>query len=235
MQTAAGEVEGKIQSLAPAPVYHGGQGVVESVEGGDIVPLPASVPQRAAAAHPARRPVEDGGGVAVVGTGPAEGAAQGGVELLKGSGGLQELAAHIGHGPVRRVGRPLAGQQGPHPAGELVRQQQEEHRGGEHFVQQGQAEARLPAPQHRDGVGQDIGHGGQEPALSAEHARHQPRQAEGDGAGPGSPHGDIHAQPGGHPGGSPDLQPPLGGDHHYAQGGGDAAQGDQVPQNGELG
>ena len=96
-------------------------------------------------------------------------------------------------------------------------------------------EARLPTPQHGDGVGQDIGHGSQEPALPAEHARHQPRQAEGNGAGPRGSHGDVHAQPGGHPGGGPRLQPPLGGDHHHTQGGGDAAQGDQVPQDGELG
>ncbi len=47
------------------------------------------------------------------------------------------------------------------------------------------------------------------------------------------PHGDIHAQPGGHPGGSPDLQPPLGGDHHYARAA--AMRPREIgPQNGEL-
>ena len=59
MDAPGGEVDGKVPRLRPAPVQQGGGCVVEGVEGGDVLLVPAHVPQRAAPAHHLRRPVED--------------------------------------------------------------------------------------------------------------------------------------------------------------------------------
>ena len=122
MDAPVGKVAGEVPPLRPAPLHHGGGGVVEGVEGGVVVCFPAPVPEGAPPALPPRRPVEDGGHVVVVVRGP-EGGAQGVAQGAEGLGGAlqllldQPLAPGIG-GRLRDgagtqpVQHPLRGQQG---------------------------------------------------------------------------------------------------------------------------
>ena len=67
MDAPAAEVAGKIPRLRPAPLQQDGSGVVEGVEGGDILPVPAHVPDGTLPADHLRSPVEDHGGILVLG------------------------------------------------------------------------------------------------------------------------------------------------------------------------
>ena len=58
---------GKVLCLPPAPVQHGGQSVIQGVEGGDVITLPTGIPQGTAPADPVCRAVEDNSGIVVVG------------------------------------------------------------------------------------------------------------------------------------------------------------------------
>ena len=123
MEAPGGKVLGEVPRLPAAPVRHGGQGVVEGIEGGGVVPLPAGVPQGAAAAHLVRRPVKNGGHVPVIGAGAAESALHGLVELPESTGRLPQAFPHIGGGPVPGVIPPLLGEAGGGLPQQPVRQQ----------------------------------------------------------------------------------------------------------------
>ena len=78
MDTPAGKVDGEVRRFRPAPLHDGGGGVIEGIEGGEIVLVPAHVPQRAAPAHHLGGPVEDDGGILLLpGGGRADALAEG--------------------------------------------------------------------------------------------------------------------------------------------------------------
>ena len=93
-----GEIARKILPLSPAPIHHGGEGVVEGVIGAYIVPLPAHQLHGAGAAHLGGGAVEDGGGVVVVAHRSAARSPQGRVEGAKGGGGGFQPFLHMAHG-----------------------------------------------------------------------------------------------------------------------------------------
>ena len=136
LHAAVGEISGEVAPLAPAPLQHGGQGVVEGVVGGHIIPLPAGGLERAALAHPVRRPVKDSGSVVIVGASGVEGTPHGFVQTLEGGGGVLHPALYIGHGSLLSAVFGLPGHQGAHLPQQLVRQQEKDYRGGKHLVEQ---------------------------------------------------------------------------------------------------
>ena len=110
VEAAVGEVAGVVAGHSPPPLQHGGRGVVEGVEGGHIVPLPAAGPEGAGPAHPTGRPVKDRRHIVVVLRHP-EGAPQGLVQGTEGGGGGLQLFLHIALGPAIRGRRRGWGQQ----------------------------------------------------------------------------------------------------------------------------
>ena len=128
----------------------------------------------------------------------------------------------------------LPGHQGPHLPQGALGEEHKDHRGDEHLVEQGDVEPVLPRPQHRQGVGQHVGHRGGQPPLPVEHPGHHPRQGVGHGVEGQAPGGEIHPQPGGHPHRGPHADAPgVGGGHHRHRGG--QPPGGQIPEEGEPG
>ena len=122
MDASVGEMAGKVTPLRAAPLHHGGGGIIESVEGGSVILLPAVVPERAGAAYPAGGSVKDGGYVIVIlrGTeGGAQGVAQGteglgcGLQLMldQGLGPQVHRAGHLGSQPHAQLAHGPLGQQ----------------------------------------------------------------------------------------------------------------------------
>ena len=231
MDAAAGKVLGKVPRLPPAPVQHGLGGVVQGVEGGHVVPLPAVGAEGAGAAHLTGRPVEDGGHVVVV-LGRPEGGPHGVVQGAEGLGGLLQAALDPALGPaVRREGPLLLREQpGRQPPQGPLGQEEEGHRPQEYLVQDGDGQPLVPGPEDRSPVGQHIGQGGPQPAFQPKGPRRQAGQAVGHGV-QGDPVGrQVQGQPHRHPQHRPGGGPPLPGggeDHHHRQG---TPQGDVLKQ-----
>ena len=145
-------------------------------------------------AYPVRRPVEYGGGIPVVGPSRPEGQAHGFVQPLEGSGGLLQPGADIGAGPFPGVLSGLGRHQGTHlPQGPLG-QQHKNNRGGKHLIEQGNVQPILPAPQHRQGVGEHVGNCRRQPSLPVESPGHNTGQGVGHGVEGHAPCGQIHTQ-----------------------------------------
>ena len=234
LHAAVGEVGGEVSALPPAPLQHGGEGVVEGVEGGDVVPLPAGGLQRAALADPPGRPIEDGCGVVVIGCGGVEGRPHGLVQALEGGCRGLHPGADIGAGPLLGVVPGLPGHQRPHLAQGALGEDQKDHRGDKDLVEQGEVKALRPGPQHRQGIGEHIGQGGGQTALPVEHPAHHPGEGEGHGVEGHTSRRQIHPKAAGHPHRGPHADAALvGGGHHRRRGG--AAAHRQVAQQGDLG
>ena len=225
MDAPVGEVPGEVLWLRPAPLHHGGGGVVQGVEGGVVVRLPAPVPKAAPPALAAGHPVEDGGHVVVVFRAP-EGGAQGVVQGPEGQGGVLQLLLDDALGPQVRRALHLRGQPAPQPPEGPLRREQKEHPGQKGFIQEGQVQPPVPGPQHRRAVGQDVDQGGPHPPLALAQPGRQSRQAVGHGAERGCLAGQVDGHSNGRPLGHPGNRPPLprGGHHHQHRQ--DPAQGD---------
>ena len=63
MDAAVGEVNGEVLGLGLAPFKEVGGGVIEGIEGGGVILLPAQLAQGAPTAYLFSRPVEDDGGI----------------------------------------------------------------------------------------------------------------------------------------------------------------------------
>ena len=128
----------------------------------------------------------------------------------------------------------LPGHQGAHLPQQLVRQQEKDHRGGKHLVEQRNVQSVLPGPQYRQSVGQHIGQGGGQFALAVEHTGHHPGQGVGHGVKGHPAGGQVHTQTNRHADGGSDADASLVGHRHHRHRGGKAAH-RQIPQQGQLG
>ena len=197
MDAAVGEVLGEVLGLGLAPFQEKGRGVVEGIEGGGVLLLPAQFTQGAAPAHPLRRPVKDHRRV-----------------LLRGRGGAVHAVVQFPQS-VRRVAQPLP--QGlflggfrhflpPHPlpAEHPAGDSQKQHRPRRRFPQQAPGQF-LPGGQHGRQRPQEKGPSRERAASTL--GRQQRRRAVGGGEQTAGPGGKVRhqaqAQPGGDAGEGP--------------------------------
>ncbi len=167
----------KVAGLRPAPLYHGRCGIIEGVEGGGVILLPAAPPQRTAPADPAGRPVKDGGDVVVV-PGGLEGRPQGVPQGAEGPGGGLQLLLHQLLGT--QVGRPRGVGRDPdaQAAQGTLGQEQKGDGGQKGLIQNGHRPVFLPAPEHRGPVGQHVDQGEGQPAAPPEQPGNQAGEAQ---------------------------------------------------------
>ena len=142
VDAAVGEVGGEVLRLRPAPGQEGGGSVVEGVEGGDILLVPAQVPEGAAPADHLRGSVKDHGGVLLLLGGRSAEA------LVEGAEGLGAEAEALAEA-VALPGSPAAGHgRLPQQQGAVVAEEPRQDRAGQ------QPQDALPGQAHLQGVGQ---------------------------------------------------------------------------------
>ena len=165
LQAPPSEPAGKIGSL-PLPLFqHNWKGVVQGIIGGNIVVLPAGIPQGAFPADLVGAPVKNGGGVAVVDTVFREGGAESVPHRAKRFGGGTQPLPHIFRPAALRIARfPLLHGRAQTPQ-TVLRQKKKDHRSDEGLVEHTGPGAGIPQPQSHRGVGDHIAQGGEDPPL----------------------------------------------------------------------
>ena len=228
MEAAVGEVAGVVAGHSPPPLQHGGRGVVEGVEGGHIVPLPAAGPEGAGPAHPTGRPVKDRRHIVVVLRHP-EGAPQGLVQGTEGGGGGLQLFLHIALGPAIRGRRRGWGQQASQALPLALRHHEKSHRTQKHLIQDGQGQPPVPGPQDGGPVRRCEGRRRPHPFLAPEGPCCQSGQPPGHGVEWDARARQIHGQADGHPKYGSCRQSALPGPRQHQTGSQRPAEGDILP------
>ena len=229
METPAGKIAGEILRLPTPPVQHGLGGVVQCVEGGHIVPLPAAGAQRTAPAHPAGRPVKYRSHVVIV-PGRTKGGPHGVVQGTEGLGGGLQPLFDPGLGPLIGGDASLRSQPAPQPPQRALRQQEERGSAQKRLIQHGQGQTTVPGPQHRPSVGQQIDPGGPQPPFPPDGPGGQTGQPEGHGIQRDPIGRQIHGQTGGHAQHRPCGDPTLPGRRQHRRHRQSPPQGDVLDQ-----
>ena len=225
VQAPVGKILGKIRRFTPAPVQHGGGRVVEGVERGDIIPVPAPGLERTFFADAGSRPVKDHGDIVVVFGGlkrPLQ-------RVVQGTKGPRRVPQPPPHSEGRtQVGDALSpgGQQEGEPLEALLGQGQKQGAARAGLKEQGQGKAVVPGPQRRPQHGSAAGQRRRDTASAPAAARRQTGQAIGHGVDRSAHSRQVQGQPNGYPrqrSGPRTAQPPR---CPQAGRGQDAAQGD---------
>ncbi|MPM46622.1 hypothetical protein SDC9_93327 [bioreactor metagenome] len=224
VQAAGGEMGRKVGGQGAAPVHHGGGGVVEGVEGCYIIPLPAIVPEGAAAAHTVGGPVEHQRHVGRVFRRGVKGAPEALVQLAEGGRGFIHARAHIFGGLLGGFSLGFPQQRRVDPAQHPLGEQHEANRSHEDLVQAGNTRAAFPGPENAGGVGQHEGQGGGQPAFLFKRAGHQPGKAIGHAVIRSGAACQIHGKPRADTGGRAVSKPAPEGHQHHQQSGRQTAQ-----------
>ena len=228
MHAPVGKIAGKIRRRPLAPVQQPGQRVGQGVFCGLVVLLPAQLALGAFGAHRLRRPVENFGGVAVVHR-PVVQPLQTVGHRPEGPRRPPQLSGGVGPGAALLLPGALLTGEGGKPPQQLVRQQEEQHAGRRHLVEKAQPRAVRPRPQHRRGVGDDVGQHGKQPPLLGKHPGHQAGKGVGHGVVRRRGGGKIHGKPRSHPGGGADAHAALPARRHHRGGGQHPAHTEHVP------
>ena len=194
LRAAAAEPAGDVLLGKRAFFPHGLRGVVERRERVDVIGVPAAVLVDAAYAYPVRRPVEDGGYVAVVG-GLGQAALDDAVELAVGVGERSDPGGDETAQIALAAPAPSVMQQHADRAEKAARKQDKDHRGGEGLVQQGRGQGRIPDARGGKRGGEHERERENKAAVAAEHAGEQTGKSVGHRKKAGAPGGEIHDDP----------------------------------------